>query len=158
MAGHTEATVLIDAPLNLVWDMTNDVARWPELFTEYASTEILERNGDSVVFRLTMHPDENGISWSWVSERTADRQSCEVHSHRVETGPFEYMKIHWKYQEELGKTRMTWIQDFAMKPTAPVDDQAMTDRINNNSPIQMAAIRSRIEAVAAGNMLAGRRS
>ena len=154
MAGHTEATVLIDAPLELVWDMTNDVASWPGLFTEYASTEILERKDNSVTFRLTMHPDENGISWSWVSERTADRKNREVHSHRVETGPFEYMKIYWTYAEEDGKTRMTWIQDFAMKPTAPVDDEAMTNRINTNSPIQMAVIRQRIEA-AAGRLVSG---
>jgi aromatase len=156
MAGHTEATVLIDAPLDLVWDMTNDVASWPNLFTEYATTEILSREGDTVTFRLTMHPDENGISWSWVSERTADRAAREVHSHRVETGPFEYMKIHWTYQEEDGKTRMTWVQDFAMKPTAPVDDKAMTERINTNSPIQMAVIRQRIEAAAQRSLSADR--
>lgn len=148
MPGHTEATVLIDAPLQLVWDMTNDVANWPDLFTEYAATEILEQAGNSVTFRLTMHPDENDISWSWVSKRTADRSSLQVESHRVETGPFEYMRIHWDYAEEDGKTRMNWVQDFAMKPTAPVDDPAMTDRINTNSPIQMKVIRERIEAVA----------
>jgi aromatase len=156
MAGHTEATVVIDAPLDLVWDMTNDVEAWPQLFTEYASAEILAREGDSITFRLTMHPDENGISWTWVSRRTADRRRREVHSHRVETGPFEYMKIYWVYREEDGKTRMTWIQDFAMKPTAPVDDQAMTDRINTNSPVQMAAIRQQIEA-AAEHALSGKR-
>ena len=50
--------------------MTNDVESWPELFTEYASAEILDREGDTVRFRLTMHPDENGKVWSWVSERT----------------------------------------------------------------------------------------
>ena len=35
----------------------NDIERWPELFTEYASAEILERDGDTVRFRLTTHPD-----------------------------------------------------------------------------------------------------
>ena len=45
-----------------------------------------------------------------------------MRAHRVETGPFEYMHIHWRYAEEPGGTRMTWVQDFAMQPTAPVDD------------------------------------
>lgn len=148
--GHTENAVDIAAPLPLVWKITNDVARWTELFTEYAAAEILHREGDTVRFRLTMHPDENGTSWSWVSERTADPATREVHARRVETGPFEYMRIHWRYDEIPGGTRMTWVQDFAMKPTAPVDNAGMTERINNNSKVQLAVIRERIERAYAG--------
>ncbi|MGN9811613.1 SRPBCC family protein [Micromonospora sp. BQ11] len=146
--GHTENSVLIAAPLPLVWAVTNDVAGWPELFTEYARAEILHRDGDTVRFRLTMHPDENGVAWSWVSERTADPVAREVHARRVETGPFEYMRIHWRYTEESGGTRMTWVQDFAMAPTAPVDNAGMTDRINTNSAIQLAVIKEKIERLA----------
>ncbi|MGR6320401.1 SRPBCC family protein [Micromonospora soli] len=148
--GHTENSVDIAAPLPLVWDVTNDVARWTELFTEYAVAEILERDGDTVRFRLTMHPDENGVSWSWVSERTADPVTRQVRARRVETGPFEYMRIHWRYDEIPGGTRMTWVQDFAMKPTAPVDNAGMTERINTNSKVQLAVIKERIERAYAG--------
>ncbi|MEU5722136.1 MULTISPECIES: SRPBCC family protein [unclassified Micromonospora] len=149
--GHTENGIEIAAPLPLVWEVTNDVARWTELFTEYAAVEILDRTGDTVRFRLTMHPDENGVAWSWVSERTADRASRQVHAHRVETGPFEYMRIHWRYDEVPGGTRMTWVQDFAMKPTAPVDNAGMTERINANSKVQLAVIKERIERRAAAS-------
>ncbi|GAB2846328.1 SRPBCC family protein [Lentzea nigeriaca] len=148
MAGHTEQSILIDAPFQLVWDITNDVAGWPDLYTEYAAVEVLEQQGDTVRFRLTMHPDENGKVWSWVSERTSDIATKQVHAHRVETGPFEYMNIHWTYSEEPGGTRMTWVQDFHMKPTAPVDDDAMVKRINTNSRIQMDVIKKKIETVA----------
>ncbi|RZU76495.1 aromatase [Micromonospora kangleipakensis] len=148
--GHTENSVVIDAPLPLLWRVTNDVARWTELFTEYAVVEILEQAGDSVRFRLTMHPDENGVSWSWVSERTADLATRQVRAHRVETGPFEYMRIHWRYDEVPDGTRMTWVQDFAMKPTAPVDNAGMTDRINANSRVQLAVIKERIERLHQG--------
>ncbi|GAA4563467.1 hypothetical protein GCM10023176_07480 [Micromonospora coerulea] len=148
--GHTENSVVIDAPLPLVWRITNDVARWTDLFTEYAVVEILESTGDTVRFRLTMHPDENGVCWSWVSERTADPATRQVRAHRVETGPFEYMRIHWRYDEVPGGTRMTWVQDFAMKPTAPVDNAGMTERINTNSRVQLAVIKERIERAYAG--------
>jgi aromatase len=43
---------------------------------------------------------------------------------------------------------MHWVQDFAMKPEAPVDDAWMTDNINRNSRVQMELIRDRIEKVA----------
>jgi aromatase len=126
--------------------MTNNVANWPSLFTEYATAEILGLDGDSVVFRLTMHPDETGKVWSWVSRRRMDLAKREVHAHRVETGPFEYMNIYWSYREEPGGVRMTWIQDFQMKPTAPVTDEQMVARLNTNSPIQLNVIKQRIEA------------
>jgi aromatase len=148
MAGHTENEIVIAAPLDLVWDMTNDVENWPRLFSEYASAEILEREGDRVRFRLTMHPDDEGRVWSWVSERVADRASLTVRAHRVETGPFQFMDIQWVYEQTPEGVLMRWIQDFAMKPDAPVDDAWMTDNINRNSRTQLALIRDRIEQAA----------
>ena len=148
MAGHTENSITIDAPLDLVWDITNDIENWPRLFTEYSSLEVLSREGDTTAFRLTMYPDDNGKVWSWVSERTVDRAARTVRARRVETGPFAHMNILWEYTELPGGTQMRWTQDFAMKPDAPVDDEWMTDNINRNSRTQMALIRDRIEQVA----------
>lgn len=146
MPGHTENEITVAAPLDLVWDMTNDIENWPQLFSEYASVEVISREGDTTTFRLTMHPDENGKVWSWVSERTTDRKGKKVRARRIETGPFERMDILWEYAQVHGGTRMHWTQDFAMKPDAPVDDAWMTDNINRNSRVQMALIREKIEA------------
>ncbi|MGW1586832.1 SRPBCC family protein [Streptomyces sp. NPDC002386] len=150
MAGHTQNEITVAAPLDLVWDMTNDLEKWPQLFSEYASVEILSQEGRKTTFRLTMHPDENGTVWSWVSEREPDRKTRTVKARRVETGPFAHMDILWEYEEVPAGTRMVWTQDFAMKPDAPVDDDWMTDNINRNSKVQMALIREKIEKAAAG--------
>ncbi|MEV0303930.1 SRPBCC family protein [Streptomyces prasinus] len=148
MAGHTENGITIDAPFDLVWEMTNDLENWPDLFSEYASVEVLSREGDTTKFRLTMHPDDDGKVWSWVSERTPDRARRTVRARRVETGPFAHMDILWEYEQLPGGVRMNWTQDFAMKPDAPVDDAWMTDNINRNSRTQLALIRDRIEQAA----------
>ncbi|MCB5907471.1 SRPBCC family protein [Streptomyces pinistramenti] len=145
MPGHTENAITINAPLDLVWDMTNDLENWPQLFSEYASVDVLSREGDKTTFRLTMHPDNNGTVWSWVSERVTDREGLTVRARRVETGPFAHMNIHWSYSRNKTGTTMHWTQDFAMKPEAPVDDQGMTDMINRNSRVQMELIRDKIE-------------
>ncbi|WEH43148.1 SRPBCC family protein [Streptomyces sp. NBC_01218] len=145
MSGHTENEIVIAAPLDLVWDMTNDLENWPQLFSEYAAVEVLGREGQKTTFRLTMKPDDNGKVWSWVSERTTDRPGRNVQARRVEPGPFQHMNIRWEYSEVRGGTRMLWRQDFAMRPDAPVDDEWMTDNINNNSRIQMELIRDKIE-------------
>jgi aromatase len=148
MSGHTDNQIVIAAPMDLLWERTNDVENWPDLFSEYASAQVLERDGDRVLFRLTMHPDANGQVWSWVSERVADPATRTVTARRVETGPFERMDIRWTYEEVEGGVRMRWVQDFAMKPTAPIDDEAMTRRINENSRTQMALIKRKVEEFA----------
>jgi aromatase len=148
MPGHTDNAIVIGAPMDLVWDMTNDVASWPDLFSEYAAAEILDRHGATVTFRLTMHPDDDGNAWSWVSERTADPVTRTVRAHRVETGWFDHMHIRWEYEAVDGGVRMRWIQDFAMKPAAPVDDATMAERLNRNTTVQMDRIRHRLEDTA----------
>ncbi|MER5599871.1 SRPBCC family protein [Streptomyces sp. NPDC002265] len=145
MAGHTENEITIAAPLDLVWDMTNDIENWTELFSEYASVEVLSRENGKTTFRLTMHPDDNGKVWSWVSEREPDRKRLMVKARRVETGPFAYMNIKWVYEETPAGTRMHWTQDFEMKPDAPVDDAWMTENINRNSVVQLQLIRDKVE-------------
>lgn len=149
MVGNVDNSVFIEADLDLVWDVTNEVERWPELFTEYANVRIIERDGNTVRFRLAMHPDGNGQVWSWVSERTMDRPGRRVVARRIEPGPFEFMNIEWTYAAEGRGTWMRWVQNFLMRPDAPVDTAAMTQRIDANSVIQMDVIRRRIEQLSA---------
>jgi aromatase len=146
--GRTDNSVTIAAPMDLVWDMTNDIESWPSLFSEYADAKIIEHSDGTIRFRLTLHPDENGTSWSWVSDRTPDPATRTVRSHRVETGPFEFMDIYWEYIDTPGGVLMRWVQDFRMKPQAPVDDAAMTERLNRNTHVQMDFIKQRIEQAA----------
>ena len=148
MAGHTSNSIVIDAPMDFVWEQTNDVTSWPELFSEYSLAEILEQDGPTVTFRLALHPDENGTVWSWVSQRTTDAATRTVRAHRVETGPFEYMNIHWEYTQTDRGVRMQWTQDFHMKDGAPLDDDGMTDRINRNTVVQMNIIKRKVETAA----------
>jgi aromatase len=149
MAARTDNAIVISAPMDVVWNMTNDLTSWTHLFSEYAGVEILARHSQTVRFRLTMHPDEYGSVWSWVSERTADAATRTVRAHRVETGVFEYMNITWTYREVPAGVEMRWTQDFHMKPQAPVDDGEMAARINRNTLVQMERIRSIVEREAA---------
>lgn len=149
MSGHTDNTVRIAAPMELVWQMTNDIDNWPQLFSEYEQAEVLEHDDrGGFRFRLTMHADEAGKKWSWVSHRAPDEETRTVRSHRVETGPFKYMSIYWEYLDDSEGVLMRWVQDFEMKPQAPADDEQMTAHLNRNTAIQMELIRDKVEAAA----------
>jgi aromatase len=152
MAAHTDNSVEIEAPLEFVWERMMDIEGWPNLFSEYANAEVLEQEGDRVVFRLTTHPDPeyNGQVWSWTSERVADPASRSSKSRRIETGPFQYMNIEWYFEEANGGTKMRWVQDFSMKPEAPADDEQAEQYMNKNTKEQMRVIKERLEAQAPG--------
>jgi aromatase len=150
MAAHTDNTIEIDAPLEYVWTRMMDVEDWPNLFSEYAKAEIVERDGDRIVFRLTTHPDPDadGQVWSWTSERIADPATHTSKSRRIETGPFEYMNIEWYFEEAGSGTRMRWVQDFTMGPGAAWTDEQVEDNMNKNTKIQQQLIKERLEAQA----------
>jgi aromatase len=152
MAAHTDNEVMINAPLDVVWERMMDVEGWPDLFSEYAKAEVTERDGDTIKFRLTTHPDPeyDGQVWSWISERTADPASHSSKSRRIETGPFEYMNIEWYFEDADGGTRMRWVQDFSMKPGAPANDEQAEEYMNKNTKTQMGVIKERLEAAANG--------
>jgi aromatase len=153
MAGRTQNEVVITAPMDLVWRMTNDVESWPTLFTEYASAEILEQAGNRVRFRLTTHPEDDGKAWSWVSERIADPALRTVTARRIETGPLlESMNIRWEYEDASGPqgeaVRLRWIQEFQMRPDAPVDDHGAEAHLNRQTAVEMAHIKEVVERAA----------
>ena len=150
MAAHTDNEVVIEAPLEFVWDRMMDVEGWPNLFSEYAKAEVIERDGDRIQFRLTTHPDPdyNGQVWSWTSERVADPSTHSSKSRRIETGPFQYMTIEWYFEEAPDGTRMRWVQDFSLKPEAPNTDEQAEQYMNKNTKVQMGVIKERLEAQA----------
>jgi len=109
--GHTRNSIVIDAPYSLVFDISNKIERWTELFgKEYVKAEVLERKGNEITFRLT--DDENK---SWVSKRWLDKEHrFAVASRHEPMFPFKFMKIVWFYIEAPEGVEMIWIQDFQM--------------------------------------------
>jgi ribosome-associated toxin RatA of RatAB toxin-antitoxin module len=148
ISATTDNSVVIDAPMDLVWTMTNDVKSWPDLFTEYAAVEILEQDTDSVLFRLTTRPDPDGTVWSWVSRRSVDPAARSVRAHRVETGPFEFMNIRWSFHERANGVEMRWRQEFAVRPGLPLTEKDLVTRLDGTAKEQMSHIKSVVEATA----------
>ncbi|WP_243787979.1 SRPBCC family protein [Saccharopolyspora gloriosae] len=145
---RTDNSVTVRAPLQLVWDMTNDVESWPELFAEYARSEVLRRAGDTIDFRLTTRPDAEGKVRSWVSRRVLDVAGRAVRTRRLETGPFRYMELYWTYRHTESGTVLRWVQEFTMRANAPFDDAAMTARLNAATRTDMHHIKAVIERAA----------
>jgi len=144
--GHTVNAIVINAPYELVFDISNHIERWTELFgKEYASAEVLERKGNEITFRLT---DEHGKSW--VSKRWLFKDLKMAYAQRFEPAfPFKYMKIVWYYFETPEGIKMTWIQDFELDPGFTKFTEAQIEGfVNEHSQHNMKIFKKVIEAEA----------
>lgn len=126
---HTANSIVIKASYNKVFDISNDISRWKELFDEYTASDVLETKDNKITFQLT---HKNGNSWK--SYRLLFKDDKFAYACRVEPMfPFRYMKIIWLYRDVEGGVEMTWIQDFAMQASAKYTDSQVEELINKHS-------------------------
>jgi aromatase len=143
IAGSGYTDLFIKAPFEPVFEISNHIERWTELFgDEYVSAEVLKRHGNEITFRLT---DDEGKSW--VSKRWLHKEQKFAYASRHEPMfPFKYMKIVWFYHEENGGTLMTWIQDFQMDPGfTKFTEEQIEGFINEHSQHNMKIFKRVIE-------------
>jgi aromatase len=139
---HTKNSITIDAPYDRLFDITNDIERWPELFEEYTEGRILNREGNKITFQLT-----NNQGNSWRSSRVLDKENKVCTAQREDPlFPFKYMNLKWTYEERDEGVQMTWEQDFEMDPKAKYNDAQAEELINKHSVENMKRIKELIES------------
>jgi aromatase len=140
--GHTNNSILINASYDKIFDISNDVERWTELFgSEYKEAKILKRVGNKITFSLT---DDEGRSWQ--SFRLLFKDNYFAYAQKLPPEfPFKYMKIIWLYTPQPDGILMTWIQDFHMDEKAGVNDGQVEDMINKHSQENMLIFKHIIE-------------
>ena len=138
---HTVNKIVINAPYEKVFDLSNDISRWKDFFKEYTESEVTEKKGNKIVFKLT---HQNGNSWK--SYRLLFKEDKFAYASRLEPmAPFEYMKIIWLYREVEGGIEMTWIQDFKMAKGAKFTDEKAEEAINEHSKENLKNFKEIIE-------------
>jgi aromatase len=144
--GHTANSIVINAPYDKVFDISNDIPRWTELFGgEYQKAEIVSRQANKITFRLT---DDEGKSWqSW---RLLFKDNYFAYAEREEPKfPFKFMKIIWLYTPRPEGTELVWIQHFEMDPQAKFNDAQVEGFINKHSQENLKIFKQVIEQEAA---------
>lgn len=140
-------SIIIQQNIVEVFMTTNNVANWPDLFSEYKAVEIIEQSDHYVKFRLTTFPHEGHDGHSWISERHTDADRYEVRGRRIEqSSPFSVMEIFWKYEPVDDKScKMTWVQEFELCIDASHSNTQVKNYLNSNSRKQMKLIKQKLE-------------
>lgn len=143
---HTYNKIVIEKDIATVFDLTNDVERWPEFFNEYSVARVLSRTEKKITFELT-----NNDNQTWQSVRFIDRDHWLATATRCEPRlPFKYMHLRWVYRPVPQGTEMTWEQFFEMDPASGITDAQAFERINEHSRLNLERIKGIVEAGESG--------
>ena len=140
--GHTCNSIIINAPYDKVFEISNDILRWTELFGgEYKKSEVVKKEANKITFRLTDDEDR-----SWQSWRLLFKDNYFTYAEREEPKfPFKYMKIVWLYTPGPEGIEMTWIQHFEMDGKAKFNDEQVEGFINKHSQDNLKIFKEVIE-------------
>ena len=141
--GHTRNSIVINAPYDLIFEISNKIERWTELFgDEYVKADVLERKGNEITFRLHDKDGKNWVSKRWLYKDL----KFAVASRHEPMFPFKYMKIVWFYVEEKEGVKMIWIQDFEMDPGfTKFTEEQIEGFVNEHSQHNMKIFKKVIE-------------
>lgn len=142
---HIQHSIIIHQRPQTVFNITNDIERWPILFNEYSGARVLTREEagrfTKLVFQLR---NEEGSSWrSW---RLLDHQERQAIAEREDPlYPFQYMHLKWTYTQVPEGTLMTWTQDFEMDPKFDVALSTVIERMKSHTQENQQHIKELIE-------------
>ncbi|MBP7087798.1 MAG: SRPBCC family protein [Candidatus Omnitrophica bacterium] len=140
--GHTVNSIIINAPYEKIFDISNDIRRWTELFGgEYKKAEVVKKEGNKITFKLTDDEDRTWQSW-----RLLFKDRYLAYAEREEPKfPFKFMKIIWLYTPRPAGMEMTWIQHFEMDEKAKFNDEQVEGFINKHSKDNLKIFKDVIE-------------
>jgi len=144
--GHTCNSIIINAPYDVIFDISNTIPRWTELFGgEYKEAIVVKKEKNKITFKLT---DKEGRSWQ--SFRLLFKENYLAYAEREEPKfPFEFMKIIWLYTPKPEGIELTWIQHFKMDSKAAFTDEQVEGFINQHSKENLKIFKAVIEKEAA---------
>ena len=105
---QVESRFIVDAPLNIVWDLAQDVEKLPDIIPDLDAVHVLERQQMSPIELRTVTEWHGRIKAfnrriQWTEE---DIWNTEEHTCRFWQikGDFTEYRGEWSFKEEAGKT------------------------------------------------------
>ncbi|GCE28656.1 hypothetical protein KDA_41400 [Dictyobacter alpinus] len=116
-------SIFVKADPDQVFEFTNDIPRWTELYTNMSAARVVsfERDGRfaKLVFELT-----NKEGHTWQAWRILDYKDRVAMSRReAPSFPYVFHHLTWRYEPAEGGTLMTWTDDFEMDPKSPIKNE-----------------------------------
>ena len=106
-----DTSVLIPAPLERVYAIAKDTARYPEMMKEVQSVEVLEKSPERVLANWVGIVPTFGLKVRWQQEEMWD-DAARSSTFRQVTGDYDRLDGTWSFREEEGGTRFDQHLDY----------------------------------------------
>jgi ribosome-associated toxin RatA of RatAB toxin-antitoxin module len=147
---HTEHTVTVEAPADVVYTVLADIEGYAKLFPPTESSTILEESATHQIARLVV--DVSGQTQSWVTRRDLDPERRVIAYRQLENAAMiQYMGGEWRALPLDDKhTQLVITHDFAARPTEAVPSQEKATEllraaVDRNSHADLDAVRKEAE-------------
>jgi len=156
MLQKIESKVTINAPLELVWELAQDVAQLPDIMPDLDEVKVLEREviSDTSIRTVTeWHGRIKKLNrkMEWVEEDVWDatQHTCLFHQLR---GDFTEYNGEWRFREEDGATvaDLTVNYSFEIPLLGAVVRQVLKKLVQENSDTMLQCLRDEAERRASG--------
>lgn len=147
---HTEHTVTVEAPADVVYAVLADIEGYAKLFPPTESSTLLEESETHQIARLVV--DVSGQTQSWVTRRDLDRARRVIAYRQLENAPMiEFMGGEWRALPlDERRTQLVITHDFAARPTEAVPSreratELLAAAVDRNSDADLDAVRQEAE-------------
>jgi len=139
-----EATIVIDAPARVVYELTKDQERFPEFMPDVESVTILEREGARVVSRWKTLVEEAPIEWTEVD--IFDDEALRV-DYRLTEGDLDKFEGTWTFSDGAGCTNVRLVveYDFGVPTLAELIGPTLHKKVKENAEMMLAALKREAE-------------
>jgi ribosome-associated toxin RatA of RatAB toxin-antitoxin module len=147
---HTEHTVTVEAPADVVYAVLEDIEGYADLFPPTQSSTILEESDTHQIARLVV--DVSGQVQSWVTRRDLDRDRRVIAYRQLENAPMiQFLGGEWRALPlDDNRTQLVITHDFAARATEAVPSQEKATEllraaVDRNSHADLDAVRNEAE-------------
>jgi acyl carrier protein/carbon monoxide dehydrogenase subunit G len=145
MTRRTKNTIRITAPIDRVWDFTNDVANWRDIFPRFSDIDVTRLGEDEFELGIRTYPNEQGKVLEWRSHRIHDRANRTVTVSRIDESIFVHVRMVITYRTVGDMTELHWAHEFDMKPDSHLTNEQMTEHFNENDRMTLSRIKTMVE-------------
>jgi len=135
---HAERSIDIKAPANAIYDLAENVARWPALLPHYRYVKVLREGAGERV--AVMAARRGWIPVTWTALERLDPVTPRIEFRHL-SGWTVGMEVAWKFEKIDGGTRVSIVHDLDFR-RLPIARKWIGDRVIGEFFIQSIAGRT----------------
>ena len=139
-----EASIVIEAPARVVYELAKDQERFPEFMPDVESVTIVERLGDRVISRWKTLVEEAPIEW--IEDDVFDDAALRVDYLLLEGDLYTFQGA-WTFVDAPGCTNVNLVveYDFGVPTLAELIGPTLHRKVKENAEMMLAGLKREAE-------------